>query len=85
MEQNKNIETLRDMLYFNALRYGLRTAAVLPDGSSVSYKQLLRHVNYLGTALFKTLSLEKKSVAVCSKNCYEWCVSYFAVGFFFSA
>ena len=67
------------MLYFNALRYGLRTAAVLPDGSSVSYKQLLRHVNYLGTALFKTLSLEKKSVAVCSKNCYEWCVSYFAV------
>ncbi len=79
MEQNKNIETLRDMLYFNALRYGLRTAAVLPDGSSVSYKQLLRHVNYLGTALFKTLSLEKKSVAVCSKNCYEWCVSYFAV------
>lgn len=79
MEQNKNIETLRDMLYFNALRYGLRTAAVLPDGSPVSYKQLLRHVNYLGTALFKTLSLEKKSVAVCSKNCYEWCVSYFAV------
>lgn len=79
MEQNKNIETLRDMLYFNALRYGLRTAAVLPDGSSVSYKQLLRHVNYLGTALFKTLLLEKKSVAVCSKNCYEWCVSYFAV------
>lgn len=67
------------MLYFNALRYGLRTAAVLPDGSPVSYKQLLRHVNYLGTALFKTLSLEKKSVAVCSKNCYEWCVSYFAV------
>ncbi len=67
------------MLYFNALRYGLRTAAVLPDGSSVSYKQLLRHVNYLGTALFKTLLLEKKSVAVCSKNCYEWCVSYFAV------
>lgn len=79
MEQNKNIETLRDMLYFNALRYGLRTATVLPDGSPVSYKQLLRHVNYLGTALFKTLSLEKKSVAVCSKNCYEWCVSYFAV------
>lgn len=79
MEQNKNIETLRDMLYFNALRYGLRTAAVLPDGSSVSYKQLLRHVNYLGTALFKKLLLEKKSVAVCSKNCYEWCVSYFAV------
>ena len=79
MEQNKNIETLRDMLYFNAMRYGLRTAAVLPDGSPVSHKQLLRHVNHLGTALFKTLSLEKKSVAVCSKNCYEWCVSYFAV------
>ena len=79
MEKNKSIETLRDMLYFNALRYGLRTAAVLPDGSAVSYKRLLRHVNHLGTALFKTLMLEKKSVAVCSKNCYEWCVSYLAV------
>ena len=79
LEEKKNIETLRDMLYFNALRYGLRTAAVLPDGSSVSYKQLLRHVNYLGTALFNILSLEKKNVAVCAKNCYEWCVSYFAV------
>ncbi len=79
MEEKKNIETLRDMLYHNALRYGLRSAAVLPDGSAVSYKQLLRHVNQLGTAIFKELSLSGKNIALCGKNCYEWCVAYFAV------
>ena len=67
------------MLYYNAMRYGLRTAAVLSDGSTVSYKQLLRHVNYLGTALFKELSLSGKNIALCGKNSYEWCVSYLSV------
>ena len=79
MEEKKNIETLRDLLLSNALRYGLRDAAVLPDGSGVSYKKLLRDVNGLGTALCKKLSLSKKSVALCGQNCFEWCVSYFSV------
>ncbi len=78
-EEKKNVGTLRDMLYYNAIRYGLRTAVELPDGSAVTYKRLLRHVNYLGTALLKKLSLSGKNVALCGKNSYEWCVSYFAV------
>lgn len=79
MDEKKNIETLRDLLFSNALRYGLRDAAVLPDGSGVSYKKLLRDVNSLGTALCKKLSLSKKAVAICGQNCFEWCVSYFSV------
>ena len=75
----KKIETLRDMLCYNALHYGLRPAVTLEDGTFVSHKMLLRRVNCLGTALCKELSLSGKSIAVCGKNCLEWCVSYLAV------
>lgn len=67
------------MLYSNAVHYGLRPAVTLEDGTTVSHKELLRRVNYLGTALCSELSLDGKVIAVCGKNCLEWCVSYLAV------
>lgn len=67
------------MLYSNAVHYGLRPAVTLEDGTTVSHKELLRRVNYLGTALCSELSLGGKVIAVCGKNCLEWCVSYLAV------
>ena len=76
---DKNIESLRDMLYSNAVHYGLRPAVKTGNGEAVTHKQLLRRVNYLGTALCKELSLSGKAIAVCGKNCLEWCVSYLAV------
>lgn len=67
------------MLYSNSLHYGLRPAVTLEDGKEISYKQLLRRVNYLGTALCRELSLSGKKIAVCGKNCPQWCISYLAV------
>lgn len=67
------------MLYSNSLHYGLRPAVTLEDGTEISYKQLLRRVNYLGTALCRELSLSGKTIAVCGKNCPQWCISYLAV------
>ncbi len=45
---------------------------------SITYKEVLRDVNELGTAL-NARGLKGKRVAVIGPNCYQWCSTYLAV------
>ena len=75
--------TLKQMLKANAGRYAIRKAFFVKDKSGeitgISYKKFQSHVDALGTALTEKLGLKNCHIGLCARNCYEWCVSYFAV------
>ncbi len=84
-DENKvtKIETLRQMLELNSRRYTIRKAFLYKDENGevghISYRKFARHVSYLGNALIEKLNLKSEKIAICAKNSYRWCVSYFAV------
>lgn len=82
-EKEPDFVTLKQMLKANATRYALRKAFLVKDETgeinSISYKNFLSHVDSLGTALTEKLGLKNCHIGLCARNCYEWCVSYFAV------
>lgn len=76
-------QTLRQVLEINSTRYALRKAFLLTDKNGelyhISYRQFFGDTMHLAASLIKNCGLFEKKVAVCLPNCYEWCVSYFAV------
>lgn len=82
-EKEPDFITLKQMLKANAARYAIRKAFLVKDESgeidSISYKKFSSHVDSLGTALTEKLGLKNCHIGLCARNCYEWCVSYFAV------
>ncbi|MGN1417946.1 MAG: AMP-dependent synthetase/ligase [Acutalibacteraceae bacterium] len=77
------LETLRQIPALNSKRYAIRKAFLLADENDeekhVSYKQFYSQTKRLCAGLCRLLGGNDKKIAVCMKNCYEWCVSYFAV------
>lgn len=45
----------------------------------ISYADFLFDVKGLSFSLKKLLGSKKSKIAVCMRNCYSWCVSYFAI------
>lgn len=83
--ENKNFDfsTLWEMLETNAERFPTRQAFALKSKSGEickkSYKQFYDEAKSLAASLSGELGLSGKKIAICMKNCYEWCLSYFAV------
>lgn len=46
--------------------------------TGISYKEVLEHVNSLGTALIE-MGLKDKHIGIIGANSYEWCESYLAI------
>lgn len=74
-------ETVREILYKSAEKFGDRCAVTFLDGdgkkSEISYRQLKNDAVSLALALLREKG-ESKKAAIISCNCYEWCVSYLA-------
>ena len=74
-------ETVREILYKSAERFGDRCAFTFLDGEGkkceVSFKQFKNDVISLALTLVREKG-EKNKAAIVSYNCYEWCVSYLA-------
>ncbi|MGN1442667.1 MAG: AMP-dependent synthetase/ligase [Acutalibacteraceae bacterium] len=82
-EKEPDFITLKQMLKANAARYAIRKAFLVKDENGgitgISYKKFSSHVDSLGTALIEKLGLSGCHIGLCARNCYEWCVSYFAI------
>lgn len=74
-------ETVREILYKSAEKFGDRCAFTFLDGdgrkNEISFRQLKSDVVSLALALTRERGGEDKA-AIISYNCYEWCVSYLA-------
>lgn len=81
-QEFETIHTLREMLDNSAKKYPLRRAfaTVGENGSlcSISYKEFYADVKNFANGLC-SLGLANEKTAICMKNCYDWCVAYFAV------
>ena len=77
-----HINTIRDILSFNAARLPLKDALLFKNSEgnvdSITYRKLMNNVNYIGSALLKR-GVGSKNIAVIGKNSCEWCMAYFAV------
>ena len=78
-----HVETIKEILNISAEHYALRNAFLLKDESgnlfNITYKEFKSDTAKLSFALSNTLSLKSQKIAICMKNCYEWCVSYMAI------
>ena len=74
-------ETVREILYKSAERFGDRCAFTFLDSEGkkceISYKQFKSDVVSLALAIVREKG-EKNKAAIVSCNCSEWCVSYLA-------
>lgn len=74
-------ETIREILYKSAEKFGDRTAFLFLDNEGkkceVSFRQLESDVVSLALAMLREKGNPEKA-AIISVNCYEWCVSYLA-------
>lgn len=79
---NYTVKNLRELLCRSAEKYKNNTAFILRDSGdalyNVSYGQFKTDVERLSVALDEA-SYRDKHIAIYMKNCYEWCVAYFAV------
>ena len=79
----ENFTTLKELLISSEKQYGNNIAFYLKDKGNaiygISYSRFKRDCESLGTALLYNLGAKDKNVAIFMANCYEWCVSYFAV------
>lgn len=78
----RKIRDLKQMMNSSAQLYGDKTAYMVKDRPGgpyipISYNQLKRDVDGLGTALLE-LGLKGKKVAVIGDNRYEWLVAHMA-------
>lgn len=80
----QDITTLRQLLLTSCESYADNTAFLLRDKADVlynlSYRDFLKDVKAVAAYLDDKVPLEGK-VAIFMKNCYEWCLFYFAVAF----
>lgn len=71
-------KNIKEILYNSAEKYNEKTAFVIKNKigkeinyTNISYTQLLKDVNSLGTALY-SIGLQNKRIAIIGKNRYEW-------------
>lgn len=79
----REVADLREMIDSCAYLYGDKEAFLVKDKpggvyQNISFNQLKRDIDALGTALMEA-GLKGKKVAVIGENRYEWVISYFAV------
>lgn len=64
-------------------RFPLKTAFVVKEDSgkliNISYKRFHTDILKFSAGISKRLNLKNTKIAVSMKNCYKWCVSYFAI------
>ncbi len=75
------VSDLKDLLSKTAAKYGEKDAFRFKSGGGVeskTYKEFLKDVNALGTALL-TEGFAGKKIALLGETSYEWMISYFAV------
>lgn len=74
---------ITEILSAGAARFPLKTAFCIKEENgrliNISYKRFHTDVLTLSFALNKILGIRKSKVGISMKNCYKWCVSYFAV------
>lgn len=78
-ELNK-IRNMKDFINGVAKIYSDKTAFVFSNkgiDESISYREFLNDINFLGTALFAK-NIKNKRIAILCENSYEWIVTYFA-------
>lgn len=85
----KDVHDLREMLRIAAVRYGDRVAFTTKikdketkkvEYINTTYKEMLRQVEYLGTALV-AMGFKDKRIAVIGSNSYNWVLCHFAACF----
>ncbi len=79
----KEINTLRGLIENSAQLYSKNSAFILKNEQgnkyTVKYKEFFNDINLLSYGIYSLLNKSDIKVSLCCKNCYEWCVSYFAV------
>ena len=78
----KEFNNVKELIYYSAKTFDEKTAFVIKNKdnakisyTNISYKQLLKDVNSLGTGLYN-LGLKNKRIAVIGKNRYEWVLAH---------
>ena len=79
----RRVTDLKDMIDSCAKLYGEKEAFLVKDRpggvyENISFKQLKKDIDTLGTALIDA-GLKGKKIALIGENRYEWVISYFAV------
>lgn len=78
-----SINTLRALIENSVLLYGNNSAFTLRNEKgelyNVSYKSFLSDIDSIGMGIYSLTDNREVKVALCMANCYEWCVTYFAV------
>ena len=77
-------KNIKEIIYNSAEKYGENTAFILKhkkdkevEYENISYKRLLKEINYLGTKLFD-LGYQNKRIAIVGRNRYEWVLTHLA-------
>lgn len=77
------VETLRELLKESEKRYSDKDAFLLKDAGGalygITYRQFLRNVQCLGTALTSGLNSKNKNIAIFMENSYEWTSAFMAI------
>ena len=80
----KEFLNIKEIIYNSAEKYAGNYAFVIKHKldkettfTNITYQQLLKDINYLGTA-FYSLNLKNKRVAIIGKNRYEWALAHYA-------
>lgn len=83
MKTQDNIETLFEMFERTVNKYTSRPAFALKNQNGkikyITYKDYYNDVLRFADILENKLKLKDEKIAICMKNCYEWCVSYMAL------
>lgn len=78
-----SINTLRALIENSVLLYGNNSAFTLRNEKgelyNVSYKSFLSDIDSMGMGIYSLTDKGEVKIALCMANCYEWCVTYFAV------
>ncbi len=76
-------QTVRQMLITSSQRYPDNNAFALKNENTgiyfITYKKFRSDVDALAASMLFSLGLKGKKIGICSKNSYEWCVTYMAV------
>ena len=84
MEQEKIMNSLKDLLNIKFDKYGNKTAFIEKEDNSKefknkSYSELKENINALGTIMLKKFNLSGEKVAVIGENSSRWYETYLAV------
>ena len=83
--ESKIFKNIREVIDNSAELYANNNAFIIKEKKgkninykNITYKELKKQINYLGTELMK-LGLKNKRVAIIAKNRYEWALTYITV------